>query len=231
MKPFGMKAMPDRFKIEPTINGAKNEHSATYLQYYKRKYSDYGFSKDRSIYYNPQSEESGYRWVENVSDGLRKVGDAHKIVRLNHTGWFTDVFQDETVHGEVYQLPARAERTLYVPAVNDPCNDDCACLDFTSVTDDKEEAARRADQMAERWAEEAREYSAKDQAEQRIEAINEEIEELYKDFRRISRAIRADCDRVQGVEVVRELVREKWQETKRQIHKLRKEREEQQELL
>ena len=197
--------------------------------YIDRRYSKYGFKKDKSISYNPEFKpeysRDRYRWVENVTDGLRKVGDSHDIIRLNHTGYFTDNFQDETVHGEVYQLPARNGVSQFVPAVNDPCNPDCACLDFSSVTDSKEDAARWADSMAENWAESEREYQAKEDAKNRIEEITKEIQDEYKDFRRITREIRANCDAVRNVAVVRELVQNEWRRTKASIHRLRAERE------
>lgn len=208
--------LPDRFMKQP--------RSAQLDAYIKRKYSQYGYPKQRAIEYNPESEENHYRWVEHVSDGLRKVGDAHDIIRLNHTGWYTDEDFGETVKGTVYRLPARGGVEQFVPAMDDPNNDDSALVDFRSVTDCKEDAARWADSMAERFAEAEREYRAKDAAEQRILSINEEIADLYKEFRQIARELRADCDRVQGVQVVRKLVKEKWQRTKSHIHKLKAER-------
>jgi len=203
--------------------------------YVRRKYSRFGFSRVHAISYNPEFIPSGqerayspdrYRWVENVACGLRFVGAAHDIIRLRHTGYYIDNYQDETVHGEVYQLPAARDGSpRYVPAVNDPNNDGCACLDFHSISDDKEDAARLADGMAENWAEREREYQAKEDEERRIEEIGDEISELYTDFRRISRELRANCEAISAVAVVRELIRDRWKQTKAQIHKLRTERE------
>jgi hypothetical protein len=217
MKGYALSQLPERFQ-----QGPKSKALTEYIQ---AKYSQYGYRRSKAIEYNPESKDNHYRWVENIGDGLRKVGDAHEIVkRLGHTGWFTNQFQDETVHGEVYQLPARGGIAQYVPAVNDPCNDDCACVDFTSVTDDKEDAARQSDSMAERWAEREREYQAEESAKIRLEEITTEIQDAYKDFRRVAREIRANCDKLQDVLVVRELVRDKWERTKEQIHRLRRER-------
>ena len=197
--------------------------------YVHRKYSHYGYRKAKEIEYNPEWTPEGsrdkYRWVENVSKGLRYVDRADEIVRLNHTGWYIDNFRDETVHGEVYQLPARNGAAQFVPAVNDPCNDDCACLDFYSITDDKEECARWADSMAEQWAEREREYQAEESKRIRLEEIETEIKELYQDFRRVSREIRSNCKQLQGIAIVSELVRKEWKSTKAEIHKLRAERE------
>lgn len=216
MTKYAMSQLPERFRQKP--------QSKELTIYITEKYSQYGYRRVRSIEYNPESKDNRYRWVENVTRGLRKVGDSDDIISLNHTGWYTDNYHDETVHGEVYQLPARHGSPQYVPAVNDPDNRDCACVDFRSVTDDKEQCARDADRMAETWAEESREYQAKEDAENRIAEITQEMKDVYAEFRRISRGIRANCEQVQGVQVVKDLVREKWQNTKRTIHKLRTER-------
>jgi hypothetical protein len=216
-----MQSLPERFKHRPRTQALED--------YISRKYSKYGYSKGKHIEYNREFIADGtrdkYRWVENVSDGLRYVGASHDIIRLGHTGWYNDNFQDETIHGEVYQLPARNGVPQFVPGVSDPCNDNCACIDFSSVTDDKEDAARWADSAAEQWAERERDYQAEEDRKQRLSDIEDEIKTLYADFRRISREIRANCDRVQGIAVIRELVRNEWVRTKAEIHKLRAERE------
>jgi hypothetical protein len=216
-----MQQLPERFKHQPRTQALED--------YISRKYSTYGYRKGKHIEYNPEFTAEGsrdrYRWVENVSDGLRYVGASHDIIRLNHTGWYNDNFQNETIHGEVYQLPARDGKAQYVPGISDPNNDNCACIDFTSVTDDKEDAARWADSAAEQWSERNREYQAEEDRKQCLQDIEEEIKTLYADFRRISRAIRADCDKVQGIAVISELVRNEWTRTKADIHKLRAERE------
>lgn len=220
MNDYALSQLPERFQHQP--------RTAALEAYIARKYGAYGYKKRKAIYYNrewqPEHSRDYYRWVENVSDGLREVGDSDDIVRLRHTGWFVDNYQDETVHGVVYQLPARNGVAQYVPAVNDPNNDNCAAVDFRSVTEDKEECARWADSMAESWAEREREYQAKEDAKIRIEEIEEEIKTLYTDFRDTARAIRADCDALQGIAVVRKLVRKEWTRTKEQIHKLRAQR-------
>lgn len=198
-------------------------------QYVQRKYGHYGYKSVREIEFNPEwspeKSRERYRWVENVSRGLRHVGAADKIIRLNHTGWFTTNFQDETVHGEVYQMPARGGVCQYIPAVSDPNNSDCAVLDFHGITEDKEDCARSADSMAEAYAEREREYQAEESRKQRLEEIDTEIKTIYQDFRRVSREVRASCDRLAGVTVVRELVKREWQRAKAEIHKLRAERE------
>lgn len=236
----GMAAMSPRFASLKEVHRyiADNLEHGKLAEYVHRKYSHFGYKRSKSICFNPefvpgekQDEQTRakvitrdrYRWVENVTDGLRKVGDADDLVRLNHTGWYTDNWQDETVKGEVYQMPARDGKPVYIPAVNDPCNDDCACLDFTSTTDDKEDAARWADSMAESWAEREREYRAEEDRKAKLEEIEDEIKSTYQGFRELAREIRAECGKLQGVKVVRELVKREWQRTKADIHKLRAE--------
>lgn len=217
-----LENLPERFKSGP--------RSEVLDRYIKQKYSKYGHKVNNAIMYNPEFkptelpfDSDRYRWMENVGNGLRFVGTADKIIRLDHKGWYIDNFQGETVHGEVYQLPARNGEPLYVPAVNDPFNDNSACVDFRSATNDKEDAARLADQMAEQWAEREREYQAKEDVKRRLEEIDQEIKDKYAQFRGISRAIRANCDKLQGVAVVRELVKDKWEATKETIRELRRE--------
>ena len=235
----GLKDSPEFDSLKEVHRYIATLETGALAEYIHRKYSHYGYAKGNPIEYNPEfipgEKQDGtlpkyiprdrYRWVENVTDGLRWVGKSDDLIRLDHTGYYTDNFQDETVHGEVYQMPARNGEPVYIPAVNDPCNENCACLDFTSTTSDKEDAARWADSMAEKWAEMEREYQAEESRKVRLEEIGEEIQGLYQEFRRVSRELRANCDKVAGVQVVRELVRREWQRTKQSIHKLRAERE------
>lgn len=217
MSTFALSQLPERFQINSV------DARPQLAEYVLLKYGKDGYRRGTYIEYNPESKDYHYRWVENASNGLRFVGKAHEIVRMDHTGYYIDNFQDETVHGQVWQLPARNGEPQYIPAVNDTWNPDCSCVDFTSVASDKEDCAQTADEMARVWAEREREYQAKEDAKNRLEEIDAEIKETYQDFRRIVREIRASCDRVQGVAVVRELVKGKWADTKEQIHKLRRE--------
>ncbi len=216
---YAVSKLPERLQAGP--------HTETLSAYIDAKYSAHGYKRRKYIEYNrewsPERSGDKYRWVENVGKGLRFVDRADKIVRIDHTGWYVDNWQDETVHGEVWQLPARNGEPQYVPSVNDPWNNDSSSIDFYSVTSNKEDCARTADQMAKNWAEREREYQAKQDAENRLEEIAAEIKETYQNFRRITREIRANCDAVKGVAVVRELVKEKWQRTKGTIQKLKRE--------
>jgi hypothetical protein len=132
--------------------------------------------KQKTIIYNPESPDSRYRWIEHASKGLRIVGTCNDILpRLRHTGWYLDSFQDKTVHGAVIQLPARDGEPQYIPAIADPWNDDSYFADFHSLYTDKEEAARDADGMAERYAETERDYQIRESASLAIEDARADI--------------------------------------------------------
>jgi hypothetical protein len=226
--------LPQKFQTGP-----KSKQLAAYIA---RKYGPYGYPKGKAVLFNPEwtPENHGrdrYRWVENASKGLRFVGKVHEVrgngegnvpyfdrSLVNHTGWFVDNYQSGTVSGEVYQLPARNGESLYIPAVGDPDNDDCAVLDFHSITSDLKDAIRWADSMAERYAEDEREGSAKDQAEQRIAEIEETITAKYAAFKALAIEVRGNCDMITGLENVKRLIRAEYRRVKASIRKLRVER-------
>jgi hypothetical protein len=151
------------------------------------------------IEYNPVCEPErmhGYksvRWVEHASRGLRLVGFADKIVRIDHKGWYTheDGDPDETYRGVVYQMPARDRKERFAYGYADPNNDDCALLSFELDADTKEEAARYADRFAEIFAEEARDYDRAWQAGRRYETLGEEVSELRTEALAIGEEMRA----------------------------------------
>lgn len=116
------------------------------------------------------------RWIEDPERvGLRLVGYADELHGgIEHRGWYTDDDgHDETARGIVYQLPGRNGRARYVAGYADPYNDGPALLAFgadivegerlESSWDDDHDArhqiASYADSMAERMAEEARDYN------------------------------------------------------------------------
>lgn len=127
----------------------------------------------------------GVIYADNFEVIGDKVGDAHEFVRMNHTGYFCDIFCDGVIRGAVVKLRT-SKGTYYIPATY--------CTEWDGVTlylknaeivvkskseDDHEMAiviaARSADHYAEREAEKAREDSEKDQAQQRCEEYREEI--------------------------------------------------------
>lgn len=213
--------LPDKFRTGP-----KSEHLSRYIA---KRYGACGYPKNQAqIAYNPESKDNRYRWVENPKDGLRFTGTAHDVAREAgyrgmETGWYIDPHQDQEVHGEVYQLPARHGVPQYVPGVSDPDNE-ASLIDFRSTYDTAMDAAMDANGMAERYADDAREGYARDQAEQRIEEITAEIRTHYADFRALATEIRANQAQLTGLAEVRKLIRCSYRRMRTQIRKLRKQR-------
>ena len=157
----------------------------------KKDFNSYAIASQ--TVFNPANKK-GERWIENVSQALRFTGKAHELIRLDHTGWYNDSCYDSLSLGVVYQLPSRKGVNQYVAGVLDPYNDDCAILDFRNREDSKEEAARRADSMAESYAKECREFDAKDRAEQETEELKTEISEIRKSIISVCQEARAIRD-------------------------------------
>lgn len=182
--------------------------------------------KKECIEYNPRFKAHGYdhvRWVEHAADGLRLVGFADKIVGLRHMGWYTD--EDgygDTYRGVVYQLPSGGDGERFAYGYADPCNDGAALLCF-DLEGSKEDAARAADQFAEIFAEEAREYSTAWGAGRRYEDLGEEIKEARKEALAIGAEMRANKS-VQAPASCN-VLREKIISLYHQIKRARKERE------
>ena len=150
--------------------------------------------------------ESAMRWIENPeSRGLRFVGLAHDVGRagyayardaVNHKGWYLDAEQFEKVCGVVYQLPARDGRARYVVGYADPYNTDDsgrgpACLSLDVLEGDAvdsdydadpvlRDAARRADGIAERYADATREFEESYQAGKKARAKADAARETGK---------------------------------------------------
>jgi hypothetical protein len=141
------------------------------------------------------------------SDKLPASNFADDIVRLRHSGWFTSEFQDEKYRGEVWRLicdseeydipfdvPSRAKRApIYLAGYTEEGGYSVlSCSNGVLDTFDcPEDAARAADHLAERNAEEAREYSERWQ-----EASNcaDEIESAKQDAKGARENFRAFMD-------------------------------------
>lgn len=157
-------------------NPEKNNSQST-------SYEVKGAKKKRHIRYNPEYVPEGHpyekwRWVENLSDGLRMMGPVHEITVpgqdrpvIRHTGWFTseEGYSGELCYGVVVRLPARGGVSIFVPGFQMSWeDDDCAVLDFHGVTDDLRQACRNADTLANWVAEGAIEDSRRQRLEQDI---------------------------------------------------------------
>jgi len=145
----------------------------------------------KTIEYGPAHSSHGYahvRWVENVSDGLRRVGFADAVSRalgyhsINHKGWFTREDGDggDVCRGIVYRLPARNGKQQFVYGYDDSNNENAALLCFDDPTDNEHEAALAADRFAEIFAAHERDYDRAWQAGRRFEYLEEEIKTMRK---------------------------------------------------
>lgn len=133
----------------------------------------------------------GLAFVEEGECGFRFVGASGKILsNLRHRGWYVDNQHGETTMGVVYRLP----HGRFVAGASDPWNCDKRgegpFLLENSVFDCPEEAARRADRIAELYAERLREDDLKFQAEREIEDAKEEISGLRESIRELISGIR-----------------------------------------
>ena len=134
------------------------------------------FSADRSQIYIDSLDNA---------PGCVLLGDANEIVNLPY-GWYTDNFQDNSVIAAVvwFRNPRRInendQHRQYMPALH--YSDWDGGIIFNEVYDTPNEAAYRADQRAERHAEECREDNAKETAAYQIAEIKEEIHAINKEL-------------------------------------------------
>jgi len=188
------------------------KHSGSYRSPFALSYS----SRWGGTPFNIEGYRSTFgRWHESPESPFRFIGLAHEIVRLGHTGWYTrDNEYDETARGVVYMLP----HNRYLAAIADPYQSakdgSGPCIVETNATgqpiiyDDKEEAARAADSLAERYAEAAREDDRRQCERMKLEDAASEAAETLKSEREEARALLAEirasrlspglCERMRG---------------------------------
>lgn len=89
---------------------------------------------------------------------MRRVGFADQFAGIQHNGWYLeDDYSDELARGVIFQLPAHKGKTRYLSAIADPFNDGPVILSL-ELFDDKDDAARNADELARIYAENERDY-------------------------------------------------------------------------
>jgi len=158
--------------------------------------------------YNPWTDKN-CRWVEYTSRaGLRFVNYADGILRLNHTGWYTDSFQDETLRGAVWQLPGRNGKPVYVHGYEDSMNKGAAFICF-DTTDEERDAALMADSMAENSAARAREDNEKEEADIRVYEIKEELKKIRSDILQFCKQAKEACKSLEGYPLIIQACKEK----------------------
>lgn len=134
--------------------------------------------------------ENGKIYADSLESIGDYCGDAEKLARLDHSGWYEDHHYNALIKGGVIKL--RSSKGVYYIPVTYGTDYDGITLYFNDSEivargsnedqheDAKRQAARNADGFAEIEAENAREYAARDQAEQDISAARETIHETNK---------------------------------------------------
>lgn len=166
----------------------------------------------------------------------------------DRNGWYADSFQDATMRGVVYQLPGRNGECRFVAGYQESDSDGCV-IDFSTIyseksaqwyesscyrgwtweTDSKDiesarDAARAADSMAQRAAEESREYDTAWQAGSHAAMERDDAQAVRRDFLELIQEIKATDYPPATCKALREraigLV-EAWREAKARIVTLR----------
>lgn len=128
-------------------------------------------------YYN----EAGDLLVDDLEEcPLEYVGDTEEIISLGHRGWYADSYFDNVIKGAVMSYKKKGEIIYLAATKHSQCDFASVCM--RERFDNKEDAARRADESAQREAESCLEYEAKDNAERMIEEKLEEYHEINKEI-------------------------------------------------
>jgi len=124
-------------------------------------------------------------YVDSLDDIGKNMGDAGDSIQLDHTGWYTDSFQDGLLKGAVIAIRSKhftdedGAHFAYMPATYHSDWDGATV--YNEVYDRTSAAARKADGYAEKEAEACREDDAKYQSEREIEDLKEELHDLNKE--------------------------------------------------
>lgn len=124
------------------------------------------------------------QWYTHGGEQFRNERDAHDVMReagrhraIDHTGWYTDTECNEKAIGIVASLP----HGRFIAGYRWTSNDERVY--FPEVFTDEEEAARAADDHAERFADGAREddarWNAMQEAEWQAEKLGNEVQRLF----------------------------------------------------
>jgi hypothetical protein len=169
---------------------AENKHGATWKNFYLSPWRDRSFGREsfddaKKKYWG--DTQYVYAFTKLIGDdvrdtGFRFEGWSDEVIRLDHTGWFMDDdcgSLNGTARGFVLMMPARDGKPRYFPAIYQSDSGEIMMWPLER-DDDPKEVARWADQYAERYAEESREYLEKDRREQKVIECQEDIDGLRK---------------------------------------------------
>ena len=156
------------------------------------------------IYLGDKPENFGLRLVGRVQADMPR-GDTWD--KRESSGWYADCYQNETCFGLVYQLPARDGQARFVAAYDFSDRDGGLVFDFSQVfTEDSRpygystsaqdydaarDAARHADSLAEKAAEEELEYSTAWQAGAQWSDVQGEVRQARQEALAILKERRA----------------------------------------
>lgn len=213
---YRRKATEANARVKPNEAGTNWKHC--------RYYGKPAFLKTGSI---SRSEDGEKLFFDSLNDWpCSSYQDAHDVAKLDHTGWYADSFQDNLIRGAVvafrkphkindefeddnyYYADEFKSHVFYYPATYST-EWDMATVYLDEYTDIKD-CARRADQLAECEAEEAREYDAKDQAEQQIDDAKRELHELNRETLQVIRELKQNStvDLFEGKAALCRVIRE-----------------------
>jgi hypothetical protein len=141
------------------------------------------------------------RWIEHPENHFRYVGKYQDIYkgRNSHDGWYLDPFQHDTVSGVVYQLTGKKGKPRYIAGHEDGYNEEYVKFNVRNVFEEKEDAAREADEMARIYSERSVEDYIQTNAEDAIEQRKDEIKEIRKVIKEICFEFRNEKSRMSQI--------------------------------
>jgi len=143
--------------------------------------------------------------------GLRRLDWADRIINIRHTGWYSDLYQEETFRGIVFRLPAHKGENRFVAGYEESLNGGFV-LNLTEIWQNERNAACEADRLAERAAESNRLYEAKEAANSRIDEIEVELKNIRVDILDLCRSVRKSCPIIGEHQPIRYALRQVFQQ-------------------
>lgn len=178
-----MRTPPQVVAVERSrrIRQVRKGHDGGTWRYTTKGETQYGIGPSRSKHLD----------ITNAHDVKDENGFRSHVIE--HHGWYLDdVFQDETIHGAVLALP----HGRFLSGYEDPFNDGMYIWS-DEIFEGKRahiEAARRADRIAEIYAEHEREYQTLRHAAEDWAHLGEQLTETRARIRALIKAVWPDGD-------------------------------------
>jgi hypothetical protein len=138
----------------------------------------------------PRSLYLTYRWCEALDSVFRVTlaRDVENVPRsLKHDGYYTDNQQDSATQALVLSLT----HGRFLAGITAPYDDNCGMVDVRQVYTSELDAARAADSIAARYAEDCRDGDAKQLAEMDIESAHDVIALARAEHSQLAKEMRA----------------------------------------